>query len=323
MDNITAFTFDDILLVPRYSDVEREDIDIRSYFHWYCLSVPVMSSPMDTITEKEMMYAMYEAGGLGFHHRYTLPIEDLRKVQPCPGGMAISPSMGIDFVLSLFYDDAYPFVVLDVAHGHSKKNLDFCEELIKNRCVVISGNVATPQAVEDYLNIGVHDFRVGIGGGSVCSTRVVTGVGVPQGAAIYEIRKEFPDHDEVKIISDGGHHNTGHIVKALALGADYVMLGGMLAGCDEVPEKKTEDGKIIYRGMASADALSERKKEFFTEGVTREVKPKGSVSVVLKEIKDAIEQACYYLGAKNLRELESCYKMLITQNAFIEGKPKE
>ena len=316
--DITAFTFDDIILVPQYSTIEHGDIDIRSYFHWYCLSVPIMSSPMDTITETAMIYAMYENGGLGFHHRYA-PIEELQKTQPCPGGIAVSPSMGIDAVLSMFNEDQYGMVILDVAHGHTKKNLEFCAELVKNKIVVVSGNIISPHAVEDHLKIGVHDFRVGIGAGSVCSTRVVTGCGFPQASAIHQIRKAFPDHDEVKIISDGGHKTTGDIIKALSLGADFVMLGGMLAGCDEVPDK----GRTTYRGMASAEALSERKEEFFTEGIAKAVKPKGSVANVLKEIKDAIEQACYYVGTSNLRELEKSEKIFITQNSYAEGLPKQ
>lgn len=317
-----AYTFDDILILPQYSDIEREDVDIRSYFHWYCLSVPVMSSPMDTITGKEMMQRIYEIGGLGFHHRYcdkdaTKNIEKLRNIGNIPGGIAIAPSLGMNDVLSLKKNGEYPLFILDVAHGYTKKNLDFCAELVKNGCVVISGNVATSQAVEAHLKIGVRDFRIGIGSGSVCTTRSVAGVGLPQASAIRTIYKDFENEDGINLISDGGHKTTGDIVKALALGANFVMLGGMLAGCNEVPEL----GKTTYRGMASRDARNGiGKLDCIPEGITKEVKPNGSVANVLKEIEQAIKLACYYVGAKNLQELrEKSEIIFITENGFREG----
>ena len=318
MDN-KAYTFDDILILPAYSEIEREDVDIRSCFYRYCLSVPVMSSPMDTITEVEMMQAIYEAGGLGFHHRYIKRMGDLNFARIAPGGIAVSPSMNIDNILWLIDGlDQYPLFILDVAHGHTKKNIEFCAELVKNGCVVISGNVAIPEAVEDYLHIGVRDFRVGIGSGSVCTTRTVAGVGVPQASAISWIRKEFPN-EGITLISDGGHKTTGDIVKALALGADFVMLGGMLAGLKEVPEL----GKKQYRGMASRDARNGiGKLDSIPEGITKSIKSREDVSVadVLEEIEKAIKLACYYVGAKNLKELrEKSEIIFVTENGFREG----
>lgn len=317
MDQHKAYTFDDILILPAYSDIERENVDIRSYFHWYCLSVPVMSSPMDTITETEMMQAIYEAGGLGFHHRYT-DDKSLSKATLVPGGIAVSPSMGIDKVVALFHGLAqYPLVVLDVAHGYTKKNLDFCAELYKNGCIVVSGNIATPDAVEAYIKVGVRDFRIGIGSGSVCTTRTVAGVGMPQAAAIKTLRNYFPADEGIILISDGGHKTTADVVKALALGADFVMLGGMLAGCDEVPEL----GKQVYRGMASRDARNGiGKLDTIPEGITKSVLPKGSVADVLKEIESAIKLACYYVGARNLKELrEKSEIIFVTENGYREG----
>ncbi len=325
MDN-KAYTFDDILILPAYSEIEREDVNIRSYFHWYCLSVPIMSSPMDTITEVEMMNAMYMAGGLGFHHRYVVDSNnniDFAKLGDAvfdPGGIAVCPSMGVDNIMAMFEGlEQYPLLILDVAHGHTKKNLDFCAELIKNGCVVVSGNVATPDAVNDYAMIGVRDFRVGIGSGSVCTTRTVAGVGVPQASAIRMLRKYFPADEGITLISDGGHRTTGDIVKALALGADFVMLGGMLAGLKEVPEA----GKKEYRGMASRDARNGiGKLDSIPEGITKSIKSREDVSVadVLKEIEGAIKLACYYVGAKNLKELrEKSEIIFVTNNGYREG----
>ena len=315
--NTKSYTFDDILILPEYSDLEREDVDIRSYFHWYCLSVPVMSSPMDTITEIEMMDAIYKAGGLGFHHRYC-DWGELFKAGSIPGGIAVSPSMGIDYVMSFVGGlGQYPLVILDVAHGHTKKNLDFCAQLIRNGCTVISGNVVTPIAINDYAKIGVRDFRVGVGSGSVCTTRTVAGVGMPQASAIKTIRKYFPAGEGITLISDGGHKTTADIVKALALGADFVMLGGMLSGCQEVPIL----GKKVYRGMASRDARNGiGKNDTIIEGITKSITPKGSVVDILKEIEEAIKLACYYVGARNLQELrEKSEIIFVTDNGYKEG----
>ena len=309
------YTFDDILLAPSFSDAERGDIDISSDFFTEELQVPVLSSPMDTISGKKMLVAMADGGGLGIHHRYCYDYELITIAGFVNGGIAVSPSMGMDVIKELYTVDPRLIVVLDVAHGNTRRNLDYCESLVEMGINVVSGNIANKEAALRYLNIGVKYLRVGIGSGSVCSTRIVTGVGYPQASAIAEInelRYSHP-HAGMKIISDGGHKTTGDVVKALALGADFVMLGGMFAGTDEA------EGGVNYRGMASAAALSGRKKEFFVEGIGKNVEPKGSVKGVLKNIKDAIEQACYYVGARNLRELREAEIIHLSSGSMRES----
>lgn len=322
-----AFTFDDISLVPQFSESERGDIDTSSKFFNYILDVPIVSSPMDTITGIKMMRAMADGGGIGIHHRYC-DTRILESATQYIGGIAVSPSMGMEIISNLLSLRSGMIFSLDVAHGHTKRNLDFCRELVLMGARLISGNIVTTEAAEAYMKIGVSRLRVGIGSGSACSTRVVTGVGVPQLSAIQSIYKEFP---EATIISDGGHRTTGDIVKALALGADFVMLGGMLAGTDEAEgtiQYTTPAGRVVgggfsnFRGMASAEALSQRKKEFFVEGVSKQVEMKGSVINILENIKDAIETACYYLGATNLKELKGAEYVYVTQNGFQEGLPQ-
>jgi IMP dehydrogenase len=283
---------------------------------------------MDTISGIGMLEAMLQGGGIGIHHRYCetgilIMASDF-------GGIAISPSMDMEFIASMTknWDGRLPPIFcLDVAHGHTKRNLDFAHELIKMGAEVISGNIVTEEAAEAYLKIGVKALRVGIGSGSACTTRVVTGVGIPQLTAIQNIY-DAVGNDAV-IISDGGHRTTGDIIKSLAFGADFVMLGGMLAGTDEAEGTINYSGKgdvpetsSVFRGMASEGALSERKKEFFVEGTSRNVKRKGSVIKVLDNIKDAIETACYYLGATNLKELKGAEYVYVTQNGYVEGKPQ-
>jgi len=310
-DSQRLFTFNDILLVPQYSDTEREDVDIHSNFCGYDMSVPVISSPMDSVTDFTVVGEMRKRGGIGIHHRYADEYEMIRSARQ-EGGIAVSPSMSDKILESFLEVNPNQIAVIDVAHGYTKRNLDFARKLqdmgYKN---IISGNIATPDAALAYLHIGVYCLRVGIGSGHVCTTRVNLGVGVPQAYAVWSIYKEIQSG---VIISDGGHSNTGDIVKALALGADYVMLGSMLAGCNESPLGTT------YRGMASKEAQFARgKQDFVVEGVSKKVDPKGSLKDVLENIRMSIEQACYYLGVRNLQELKGSDFYEITQNSYLEG----
>ena len=315
----TKFTFDDFLLVPSKADEDiREDPNVtRTNFFDRTLAVPIISSPMDTITGVGMMLAMEEAGGIGVHHRYC-DWGTLERANSIAGGIAISPSMDIDKISELAHINSSTFFVVDVAHGHSQKVLDFCNDLITNGVYkIVSGNVATPHAVYDYRKIGIEYIRVGIGGGSRCTTRMVTGFGYPQASAIREIYQEV--NHEVCIISDGGCKNTGDVVKAFACGASAVMSGYLFAGCAECPEVRDENGDIIYRGMASKEALETRKKDFFIEGESLPVKSKGSAMDVVKKIQEAIIYACYYGGITRYRDLINVDKIFITQSSYAEG----
>jgi IMP dehydrogenase len=305
MDMINMWpTFDDVLLVPQYSELERGDIDISSKLFGFDMRVPVISSPMDSISGLKMLQALLAYGTIGIHHRYC----DLKTLEIADkfGGIAVSPSIGIDFLETLMQDgEPHHIFCMDVAHGYTKRNLEFCRQLVQMGANVISGNIVTEDAAEAYLKIGVRTLRVGIGAGSACITRQVTGVGFPQLSAVQCVRNAVGN--DAIIISDGGHRNTGDIVKSLAFGADFVMLGGMLAGTDEA-----ETG-TYFRGMASREALSERKREYFVEGISKEVPHKGSVITVLGKIKNAIETACYYIGASSLKELRGAEYALVTR----------
>lgn len=315
------FTFDDILLVPAYSDTEREEVDISSWFTHHKLSVPVLSSPMDTITGIDMAHSMNTLGGLGVHHRGNWEKDYNPLLYITSTCLAICPSMGLDFVHEIIDINPALILFLDVAHGNTERNLDFCASLVQKGAKIVSGNIVSKEAALRYLDVGINYFRVGIGSGGACTTRLVTGVGYPQASAITEINELRFNHPGMKIISDGGHRTTGDIVKALALGADFVMLGGMLAGTDEAEGITEIDGKKFgaYRGMASAQALSTRKKEFFVEGIGKNVEYKGSVKDVLKNIKDAIEQACYYVGARNLQELREAEIIYLSEGSMRES----
>jgi len=290
--------YDNVYIIPQYSDVERGGINISTVFFGNILQIPVISSPMDTVSGMEMLIAMSNNGGYGIHHRYCT-INTLQCAAQY-GGIAVSPSIPLFHIEQVM--DVFPskIVVLDVAHGHTKRNLEYAKELVAMGCNVVSGNICTVEAAEAYLKIGVNHVRVGLGSGSVCTTRTVTGVGRPQYMAIPEIKEEF--NNDIHIISDGGHATTGDIAKAFALGADFVMLGRMLASTQEAL------GKGKYSGMASADALMRKgKTEFFVEGITEDIKVNTTVFEVMKKIKYALETTCYYTGSRSLDGLYGNY----------------
>jgi len=315
-----AFTFADISLVPQYSEHEREDIRVGVRFLGHDLRVPVISSPMLSLTNLNMLKALYKAGSLGSLHRYYKePYSELvYAVSKVPCLISVSPSMGIEIVERCFDESPwfYQGFVIDVAHGHTKRNLEYAEQIAGMGGVVISGNIVTTDALKDYYNAGATAFRVGIGGGSVCTTRRVAGVGIPQLSAVKELSEFAKEnfHSDYCIISDGGHQTTGDIAKSLAMGADLVMLGYMLSGTKEsnMPD--------VHSGMASEYSLTENgKTHFLPEGVTRSVANKGSVTDVIGNIEDALKQTFYYCGVQNLEELRNVPYVFVTQNGYLEG----
>jgi IMP dehydrogenase len=313
-----GYTFDDILLVPQYAEVDTREgsVATKAKLFDFDLDVPVLSSPMDTITEISMMEALRECGAMGVHHRYVSENILYTIAKSGLGGIAISPSISVEKINTFHGANPKTFFCLDVAHGNTKKNLDYCKELITNGIYnIISGNLVTADAVERYLKIGINHFRVGIGPGSVCSTRQVCGVGYPQGSAIFELHKEFGD--SIKIIGDGGLNNSGDVCKALSLGAQYVMTGKLLSGTSECPIKG------VYRGMASKESLSTRKSDFFVEGESIHVEDKGKVSNVINQIKEAIQMSCYYCGCEHYSELINIPKVLITSSSKREGEVRK
>jgi len=302
LKEITMGDYDKVYIVPQYSEIERGEIDLTTKFFNTSLELPIISSPMDTVSKLTMLKHMRAFGDFfgcfGIHHRYC--DYDILKEAIMHGGIAVSPSMDLKELESIFNLKGYNVACLDVAHGHTKRNLDFCRELKSIGWNIISGNICTNSAAYDYLNIGVNHFRVGIGSGSVCLTRKVTGVGRPSYLAIPEMKNEFGTY--IKIIADGGIGTTGDIAKAFALGADYVMLGRMLAQTYEAEN----DG--IYSGMASSAALRRNgKNDFFIEGKSEIIEVNKHVEDLLNEIKKALEITCYYTGSRNLKELNGKY----------------
>lgn len=318
-----ALSYDDVLLTPKYSDIKsRTEVDITSELgEGISLSLPVISSPMDTVTEAPMVGAMDLYGGLGIIHRYNTVEEQANIVRTAKkaGSTNIGVAVGMtgDFLerASAAREAGANIVCVDVAHGHHammRSCLSELKNLFGESIHIMAGNVATLEAFEDLSTWGADSIRVGIGGGSICSTRIVTGHGVPTLQSIIDCARSERD---TKIIADGGIKTSGDIVKSLAAGADFVMLGSMLGGVTESPGDvfTRSDGKKYkaYRGMASHAAQKNwRGKSSTPEGVTTTIPFKGDVSNILSDILGGIRSGLSYSGSRSLSEFRAKCEML-------------
>ena len=314
-----ALTFDDVLLIPQFSTIEsRQEVDLRqSLDKNIILDVPIISSPMDTITEIDMACAMSAAGGLGVVHRYMPLMKQAEMAFHCHGrGLKnIAAAIGVtcDYLTraeALVNIGKANILCLDVAHGHHilmERALKSLKDIYGNSVHLMAGNIATLEGFNDLADWGADSVRCGIGGGSICTTRIQTGHGVPGLATIFECAQSDRD---TKIIIDGGIKNSGDIVKALSAGADFVMLGSLMAGTTESPGQVITytDGskRKAYRGMASKKAQEEwRGKSNTPEGIATTVHYKGSVKYIIKDLVGGIRSGCSYSGAFNLKELRA------------------
>ena len=309
-------SFDDVLLQPKYSEIEsRSQIDISNYLDDYTyLSLPVLSSPMDTVTETDMATAISSSGGLGVIHRYNTIEEQVELAKKVRGHVACAVGVTGDYEAraASLVEAGCRILCLDVAHGHHalvRKALSTLRKAFDyktHKVHLMAGNVATLEAFNDLADWGADSIRVGIGGGSICSTRLNTGHGVPTYQSVVDCARSDRD---AKLIADGGIKNAGDIVKALAAGADFVMLGSMLAGTDESPgETFTSENKKykVYRGMASRSAQMDwRGKSSSPEGVSTTIPYKGSVVDILQDIAGNVKSGFSYTGVQNLKNLQS------------------
>ena len=308
-----SLSFDDVLLKPKYSDIKsRNEVDIGNHLSETAyLDLPVISSPMDTVTEDEMAWTMYDKGGLGIIHRYNTIEEQVALAKKRSGFKAAAIGVTGDYEARAcaLYDAGIRYLCLDVAHGHHalvKNALKILREVFGDEIHLMAGNVATLEAFNDLADWGANSIRVGVGGGSICSTRSNTGHGVPTFQSVDDC--SYSDRD-AKLIADGGIRNSGDIVKALAAGADFVMLGSMLAGTDESPGEIFTSGNKkykVYRGMASRMAQMDwRGKSSSPEGISTTIPYKGPVADILCDIKGNVRSGFSYSGVRSLRELQS------------------
>lgn len=334
-----ALTFDDVLLIPQKSEVLPRDVTLRTQLtKKLYLEIPMLSSPMDTVTESAMAIAMGKEGGLGIIHKNldeAQQVAEVKKVKQAGFMASAAVSVGDKAIrrAEALVAARVDVLVVDSAHGHSKGVLDMVKYLKKTypQIEVVGGNVATPEATRDLIKAGADAVKVGIGPGSICTTRIVAGIGVPQLTAImncYPVAKKAG----VPIIADGGVRYSGDIVKALAAGANAVMMGGALAGTDEAPgEVITENGVQMkaYRGMGSLEAMQHGSKDRYLqesvteakklvpEGIVGKIKYKGSVDQVVYQLLGGLRAGMGYCGVATIDELHDRAQFVRITNAGI------
>lgn len=332
MDNSTSYTFDDVLLIPSYNHYESRrlvDTSIVDRSGKLKLDLPVIASNMDSISESAMANFMNKYGGSAALHRFMTIERNVEEFKKCTGKVFVSVGCSeqeIERAVAL-RDAGADYFVIDVAHAHARyvgRTLKRLRAELKDRCIM-AGNVATYAGADYLASCGADILKVGIGGGSVCTTRIKTGFGVPTLASIKECAKV-----DRSIVADGGIRTAGDIVKAIAFGADFVMLGGMLAGTrpTPLPVITRPDGKKVkaYRGMASREAqedfvgaLSDWKT---AEGVATEVPYREDEEAILADIVGGLRSGLTYGGSATIRELQRKLNYtLITPAARTESLP--
>jgi IMP dehydrogenase len=359
-----ALTFDDVLLKPRYAGFLRSEIDVGCQLTKRIkLRTPLISAPMDTVTEHELAIALAQEGGLGIIHR-NLTIEqqvvEVKRVKALnlPVGAAVGSSPGFETRVDALVDAGVDLITVDSAHGHTLKVITTVAYIKGHYDIdVMAGNVATSEGAKALITAGADALRVGMGPGAICTTRIVSGMGVPQLTAIIDTAKVASRHN-IPVIADGGINFSGDVVKAFAAGASAVMLGRLFSATTEAPGKvfklKPADvparfKSIIngadeytfkeYRGMGSIAAMQRgvevsSEDEFhgknfqsdvlIAEGVEGLIPCSGSVKDLVGQIVGGVTSGMFYVGSRTIPELwETAEFMRITQSSLHESHPHD
>ncbi|MGZ3768882.1 MAG: guanosine monophosphate reductase [Bdellovibrio sp.] len=328
-----GLTFDDVLLIPGRSDIRsRRDPRLTSKLTKnFSIETPIISANMDMVTEYDMAFAMNTLGGIGILHRF-ISIEEqalqARRLKEA-GVSIISASVGVGEEFKsrsqALIEAGVNIITIDIAHGHSVQMMETMKWLKDQhpQVDIIAGNLATPDAARDLIEAGADAIKVGIGPGSMCTTRIITGCGVPQLTAV-ALCAEVADSYSVPVIADGGVRTSGDMVKAFAAGASTVMLGSMLAGTIETPGD-IKNGKKQYRGMASRSAQDSWRggvpQGMAPEGESTQVNVKGHVKDVILEITGGIRSGMSYVNANTIAEIrEKALFIEMSANGIAESR---
>ena len=333
------YTFNDVFLIPQMTDCNtRSSLDTSSSIGTIELGMPIISANMDTVTGPKMATAMHSAGAVGALHRFNSvngAVSDYRRVLSQGRDCFVSIGVNDDAISrasALWKEGARNFII-DIAHGHCtmmRHTLQVMRNTFGSSAFIVAGNVATPEAVQDLADWGANCIKVGIGGGSCCSTRIITGHGMPMFTCLLRCCEAADKIGDIKIIADGGIKSSGDIVKSLAAGADYVMIGSLLAGTDETP------GEIVYidgeryksfRGMASAAAMIDRNNRDKVsmpvgEGVNTTVPLRGPARNILHDLQSGLRSGMSYMNAHTIEAIPVVAKWGIqTAAGSYEGTP--
>lgn len=351
----TAYTYDDIQIIPNYSEVKsRSDCSLKTRItRNYSMDIPIVSSPMDTVTEHEMAYALHKLGGFGCIHRFMSIADQVEQVNnvhrhkmedttyPFNEVIAYPKCIAAIGATGDYQERAKELIaagarilLIDVAHGSTiqmKEALTWCKSNLPSYVDIIAGNVATYDGACRLADWGADAIRVGIGNGALCETRIRTGIGVPQVTAIMDVMDALIESNtDIPIIADGGIRTAGDVAKALSLGADSVMLGSLLAGTRESPGEIQRMGKWPneelfkkYRGSASAEAkIASGQEAKNVEGNSKLIPYKGKVERIINDICDGVKSAMSYTNSTSILQFyTNSDHIVVTQNGLIEAQP--
>ena len=311
-----GFSFDDVLITPKYNKVfSRKDVSFKTKVtRNYELNIPFVAANMDTVCESKMAIAIGKLGGLGVIHRFMTIEEQAKEVEKVKKeGLITAAAIGVKDVeerVKALVKAGVDIIVIDIAHGHSKyagKTLDYIKENYPN-IDVMAGNIATKDAAEYFLSKGADAVKVGIGPGSLCTTRIMTGAGVPQITAIMDVFEAT--QGKIPICADGGIKSSADIVKAIGAGANTIMSGYLFAGTEESPGKIIEKNNKkykLYRGSASYDVSlkkakleHEQKFKIFVEGEQILIPYKGTIKKIIEQYLGGIASGMTYMGSKDI-----------------------
>lgn len=333
-----GLTYDDVLLMPRHCEITSRtipDLTTKATKNKK-MTLPFIAANMDTVSEENMARAMGKLGGMAILHRFLAVEEQVAQVKNLVNakreipGLIVAASVGVKQEgmdrADILADAGVEVLTVDIAHGDSVMMIETMEYIKKKypHIDLIAGNVAMPDGVKRLIDAGADAVKVGIGPGSMCTTRIITGCGVPQLTAVALCVAEARKYG-VPVIADGGIKTSGDIAKALAAGADSVMLGSMLAGTLETPGE-VKGGMKKYRGMASKDAQvswrGNMQKGMAPEGESRMIPCKGSVENVIDELSGGVRSAMTYLNARSLEEItKNALFMEMSGSGMMESKP--
>ena len=354
-----ALSFDDVLIEPAYSGIAPADAILETRLGMLHLKIPIFSSAMDTVTEHKMAAAIAKLGGIGILHRNMTPQEQAQQVMSVKSltledgalacaaldesnrlliGAAVGTGDEAIERAKLLIEVNVDVIVIDTAHGHSSMVLSTLERLSAlnakstNKIDIVVGNSATSKAATDLINAGAKIIKVGIGPGSICTTRIMSGVGVPQLSAVMEV-KEVCSKFGVSVIADGGIKNSGDIAKAIVAGGDAVMIGGLIAGTKEAPGDVIDRNGVMYkfyRGMGSESAMKagsasryfqDAKAKLVPQGVEGLVRYSGELKEVLFQYIGGLRAAMGYTGCKTILEMHKAHFVKITNAGMKESQP--
>jgi IMP dehydrogenase len=359
-------TYDDVLLSPGYSDFSRGDIDLTSQAtRNISIKNPLISAPMDTVTEHKLAIALAEAGGLGIIHRNLTIQDQVEQVQivlekNLVVGAAVGASQGYEERIDALLEVNTPLIVIDSAHGYCDSIIEVIKYIKKQspKTEVMAGNIATYDGAKALIEAGADSLRVGMGPGAICTTRIVSGMGMPQLTAIVETARAGREAG-VPVVADGGIRYSGDMVKALAAGASTVMMGSYFASCLESPGEHfviskeelpanfkhiaraeiTEYAFKTYRGMGSEGAMKKgaqvksesefhgknyKDRVLVAEGVDALVPIKGSVQEMVDQALGGVRSGMYYVGCQTIPQLQQESKFIrITDASLKESHPHD